>query len=161
MLFSASYPLSCLTHNRLSTNMNQWRNEPASREQTHFNQVLTSPACPFLAYMLATSPSEKWKKLELRPGVATCASCSRRKLGFWEPRLLIIHGSLAWPSVLHIPSQVTNQPNGNTLPSLKYSPCEAHIIWYRTVYPAWEMDQWTRTLSYAHKTCCFKVHSTF
>lgn len=60
----------------------------------------------------------------------------QKKIRFLRAKVIHYSRSLAWPSVPHTPSQVTNQPSGNTLPSLKYSPREAHIIRYGTVYPA-------------------------
>lgn len=85
------------------------RKSSTFQKQTHFNQELSSPASPILARSLLTHQPlsmRETKEANQVPSVAiaTFASCSGLKLGFWEPRLLMIHGALAKPLVLHIPS---------------------------------------------------------
>lgn len=83
------------------------RKSSAFQKQTHFNQELSSPASSILARSLLTHQPlsmRETKEANQEPSVATFASCSGLKLGFWEPRLLMIHGTLAKPLVLHIPS---------------------------------------------------------
>ena len=78
----------------------------AFQKQTHFNQELSSLASPILARSLLIHQPlsmRETKEANQEPSVATFASCSGLKLGFWEPRLLMIHVVLAKPLVLHIP----------------------------------------------------------
>lgn len=88
------------------------RKSSAFQKQTHFNQELNSPASSILAHSLLTYQPlsmRETKEANQEPSVATFASCSGLKLGFWEPRLLMIHGALAKPLVLHIPSYLSDK----------------------------------------------------